>query len=293
MNPGLARTGGLLLLLMTTAMSKASALDLNALWDFGNPALSEQRFRAALVDARGDEALILQTQIARSHGLRRDFEAARTLLATLEPQLAGAGPEARVRHALELGRSYSSAAHAPATQTDAARTLARAAYQRALAEARAARLDGLAVDTLHMLAFVDRAPADQLRWGREALALAEASEQPDARRWRATLHHNIGIALRELGRPEEALAAFRLALALREQAGETARARIAQWMVANQLRLLGRADEALALQLALEQANAAAGAPDPYVFEELAALYRARGETARADHYARLQQAGS
>jgi tetratricopeptide (TPR) repeat protein len=293
MTPGLCRRYGLLLLVMTSAMSTASALDLNALWDFGNPALSEQRFRAALADARGDEALILQTQIARSHGLRRDFEAARTLLTTLEPQLAGASPEARVRHALELGRSYSSAAHAPATQTDAARTLARAAYQRALAEARAARLDGLAVDTLHMLAFVDRAPADQLRWGREALALAEASEQPDARRWRATLHNNIGIALRELGRPEEALAAFRLALALREQAGETARARIAQWMVANQLRLLGHADEALTLQLALEQANAAAGAPDPYVFEELAALYRARGETARAEHYARLQQAGS
>lgn len=278
-------------LLLATAQP-AGALDLNAMWNFADPALSEQRFRAALVQASGDEALILQTQIARTHGLRRDFETARTVLAAIEPQLAGAGPEARVRHALELGRSYSSAAHAPATQTPETRALARAAYQRALDQARAARLDGLAVDTLHMLAFVDTAPADQLRWGREALALAEASEQPDARRWRASLRNNIGMALRELGRPEEALAEFRAALALREQAGEAERARIAQWMVANQLRLLGRADEALALQLALEQANAAAGAPDPYVFEELEVLYRARGDADRAGHYARLRAGG-
>lgn len=278
-------------LLLVTARP-AAALDLNALWDFGNPALSEQRFRAALPGASGDEALILQTQIARTHGLRRDFETARTVLAAIEPQLANAGPEPRVRHALELGRSYSSASHAPATQTAETRALARAAYQRALDEARAARLDGLAVDVLHMLAFVDRAPADQLRWGREAMALAQASEQPDARRWRATLHNNIGIALRELGQPEQALAEFRTALALRKEAGETARARVAQWMVANQLRLLDRADEALALQLALEQDNAAAGAPDPYVFEELEALYRARGDADRANHYARLRAAG-
>ena len=272
--------------------SPAMALDLNALWNFADPALSEQRFRIALAPARGDEALILQTQIARTHGLRRDFETARALLAGIEPQLASAGPEARVRHALELGRTYSSAAHAPATQTAETRVLARAAYQRALDEARAARLDGLAVDALHMLAFVDTAPADQLRWGSEALALAETSEQPDARRWRASLRNNIGMALRELGRPEEALAEFRAALALRKEAGDAGRTRIAQWMVANQLRLLGRADEALALQLALEQDNATAGAPDPYVFEELEALYRARGDAERADHYAQLRAGG-
>ncbi len=281
----------LLLLALLLIGTSAMALDLNALWNFSDPTLSEQRFRTALTQARGDEALILQTQIARTHGLRGDFETARNVLAGIEPQLASAGPEPRVRHALELGRSYSSATHAPATQTPQTRALARAAYQRALQQARAARLDALAVDVLHMLAFVDRAPADQLRWGREALALAQASKQPDAQRWRATLHNNVGIALRELGRPEEALAEFRTALELRKESGETARARVAQWMVANQLRLLGRVEEALSLQLALEQDNAAAGASDPYVFEELEALYRARGDADRVDHYARLRAA--
>ena len=45
------------------------ALDLNALWDFGRPEVSEQRFRDALQSATGDQALILRTQIARTYGL--------------------------------------------------------------------------------------------------------------------------------------------------------------------------------------------------------------------------------
>ena len=56
----------------------------------------------------------------------------------------------------------------------------RAAYQRAFDAAKAGGLDGLAVDALHMMAFVDTAPADQLRWGREALAVILASAQPAA-----------------------------------------------------------------------------------------------------------------
>lgn len=267
--------------------ASAQAQDLDALWDYARPALSEQRFRAALVQARGDEALILQTQIARSLGLRRDFEGARALLLSLEPQLATAGPEARVRQALELGRSFISASHPSAQRTPEAREAARRAYLAALAEARAAGLDGLAVDALHMMAFVDSAPADQLRWNREALALAETSPQPAARRWRASLQNNLGLSLRELGRPQEALQAFQAALALREQEADGgSRLRIARWMVAHQLRLLGETEAALSQQLALEQACAAAGQPDPYVFEELEILYRARGDAARAAHYA-------
>jgi len=44
----------------------AMAIDLNPLWNFDDPGQSEQRFRAALATATGDDAIILQTQIARS-----------------------------------------------------------------------------------------------------------------------------------------------------------------------------------------------------------------------------------
>ena len=151
----------------------------------------------------------------------------------------------------------------------------------------AAGLDALAVDALHMLPFTTADRAQDLVWNQEALALALASPQPDARRWEASLRNNIGITLNDLGRHAEALTMLQQALAaLQQQAAPAGRQRIGHWMVANTLRRLGRIDEALAIQQRLEAENAADGTPDAYVFEELALLHRARGDTAQADAYA-------
>lgn len=269
----------------------AMAIDLTPLWDFSNPALSEQRFRQALLQATGDDALILQTQIARTHGLRKDFDTARQALKRIEGAIAAAGPEARVRYQLELGRTYASAAHAAELLTPQSTALARQHYERALNLAREARLDALAIDAIHMFAFIDTAPADQLKWGRAALEVVLGSTQEAARRWEASVRHNIGYALHQLGRHEEALAEFRQAVVLRERGTNAQTARVARWMVAWTLRSLSRTDEALAIQLRLEQEGDAAGQPDPYVFEELGALYRARGDAARAEHYRARRQA--
>lgn len=270
-----------------------AAVDLAALWDFSRPAVSEQRFREALATAQGDDALVLQTQLARSRGLQRDFDGARAMLQAMTPTLATAGPEVRARHALELGRTWASAIHPPESQTPQARDAARQAWTQALQIARDAGLDALAIDAVHMFAFIDTAPADQLRWAEQALALVLASRQPAARRWEASVRNNLGYALHQLGRLDEALAQFQQALALRQQAGHAGATRGAQFMVAWTLRGLGRADEALAMQLALEQANDAAGQPDVDVFEELETLYRARGDEARARHYAQRRQAAA
>lgn len=256
-------------------------MDLEPLWDFQNPAVSESRLRAALATAKGDEVLILQTQIARSYGLRGDFARARAILEDLD--VSKAGPEPRIRHALELGRTYASAAHPKESQTAEAKARARVLYVQAFELARKEKLDTLAIDAVHMLAFVDTAPVDQLKWAQEALALVESSAQPAAKRWEASLRNNAGYALHQLGRYEEALAQFERALALRTPGTDSAR--VARWMVAWTLRSLGRLDEALALQLELEREWDAAGKPDPYVFEELELLYRARGDAARAAHY--------
>jgi len=281
----------LMVISLLGAVSAArAAVDVDALWD-DDPAVAEARFRAALRDATGDDALILETQIARTHGIRRDFEEARRILGSIEPRVANAGPEVRVRYALELGRTLSSATHPPETQTEATRAAARASYERAAELAREAGLDGLRIDALHMMAFVDTAPVDQLRWARAALAVADASSQPAGRRWQASLHHNAGYALHELGRHDEALAEFRTALALRQQGTNAEATRIAWWMVAWALRALGRGDEALAIQLRLEREFEAAGTPDPDVLEELEILYRERGDAARADGYAARRKA--
>jgi tetratricopeptide (TPR) repeat protein len=262
------------------------AIELTQLWDFAHPERSEERFRAALLTASGDDRLILQTQIARTFGLRGNFAHAQEILTEIAHSVEQAGGAARAQHALEWGRTLSSAVHTPESQTKPAREAARAAFVRALTIARAEELDGLAIDALHMLAFVDSAPAEQLNWGMQALTLMEASSQSAAWQWEGALRNNVGYALPQLGRYAEALVQFELALAWRERTGSAESIHIARWMVAWTLRFLERNDEALALQLRLEQTCAAAGAPDPYVFEELEHLYRARHDTQRADAYA-------
>lgn len=259
------------------------------LWDFGAPAASEQRFRSALSAASGDEALILETQIARAIGLRGDFAAARAALAALEGRLVSAGAEARACYSLELGRTYASAAHPSESLTAADRAEARFAYTRAWELAREGGLDGLAVDALHMLAIVETDPAGQIEWNRRALEIVLTSDQPEARRWEASLRNNIGCALHDLGRYEQALDEFELALAARERGGDAGAVRVARWMVAWTLRFLGRLEEAMAIQLRLEAEWAAAGEPDPYVFEELEWIYRAMGDAERTAHYAALR----
>jgi tetratricopeptide (TPR) repeat protein len=285
-----ARLLAALVLICLTLPGPAMAIDLAPLWDFNDPELSEQRFRAALQTATPDDALVLQTQIARTYGLRKNFVEAQAILRSIEPKIAAAGPEAQTRYYLELGRTFASAAHTPESQTPEARETARAAYGRALEVAKAAGLDSLAIDALHMFAFVDTTPQDQLKWGLEALGIVESSTQPQAVKWEASIRNNIGYALHQLGRYPEALAQFQQAVVIREREADAESTRAAHWMVAWTLRALDRPDEALEIQLRLEQECEAAGQPDPYVFEELEILYRAEGNLDRAGHYERLRK---
>ena len=269
------------------------AIDLTPLWDFARPEVSEQRFRAALASATGDDALILRTQIARSQGLRQDFDGLQGQAGAIAGDVEAAGAEAQVRFHLELGRTFASATHPPALGTPEATQRARQSFGRALELARAAQLDALAIDAIHMFAFVDQAPADQLRWGEAAMAVALNSSQPAAQRWEPSIRSNVGYALHQLGRYNEALEQFQQSLALRERGSNHQATFVARWMVAWTLRSLGRNDEALRIQLQLEQQADATGTPDPHVFEELEALYRSQGDQAKAQHYAqRRAEAG-
>jgi tetratricopeptide (TPR) repeat protein len=282
----LALTAPLLWALTASPLVARAAVDLAALWDFSNPALSEQRFRAALATAQGDDLLILQTQIARTHGLRRDLAQSRALLQSIEPQLAQAGTEARARHALEWGRAHISAVTRPAERSPELLATARTAYTRALELARQGQLDALAIDAVHMMAFVDEAPAEQLRWNEQALQMVLASTQPAGRAWEASIRNNLALSLHRLGRHADSLPHYERALALREASGSPRSVYVARWLVAQALRLTGRLDEALALQTRLEGQMHIVGDPDPFVLEELEQIHRARGDEALARTYA-------
>jgi tetratricopeptide (TPR) repeat protein len=266
-------------------------IDVATLWDFNKPELSEERFRVALSNASADDTVLLQTQIARTYGIRRNFSQAQHILSDIEPQIPSASPETKVRYYLELGRTYSSATHPPESQTPDVRELACSAYMRAFELAQNGKLDSLAIDALHMMTFVDTTPAEQVAWNRKALALMQSSSQQDTKKWEGSLHNNTGYALHLLGCYEDALLEFKLALAAHERGGNPQTIRIAHWMIAWTLRALDQLNEAIEIQLCLERECDEAGAPDPYVFEELELLYNALNNNEKAEFYAARRKA--
>ena len=254
-----------------------AAVDLDALWNYADPAASEARLRSALAAASGDDVLVLRTQIARTYSLRKRFADAHAELDAIAPQVATAGDEAKVHALLERGRTLRSAGDALA---------ARPLFVQAVEFAERAGLERLAADALHMVALVEPGVDAQVAWHRRTIAYARAAGDPKARGWEAPALNNLGVTLREAGRLDESLTAFRdaeQAYARRQPDGEAVL--VARWQIANVLRLQGRLDEALAMQLALEETFAARGTPDPYVFDELARLYEAKGDAARAAAY--------
>ncbi len=253
-------------------MDDAALPDFDAWWDYDDAAATERRLRGLLprAEQRGaaDYLAQLLTQIARAQGLQRQFAAAQAMLDRAEGLLAPELAQARVRYLLERGRVFNSAGE-PAL----AAPLFQAAFE--LAQAHAA--DGYAVDAAHMLAIVATGE-QQLVWNLRALELAEQSQQPAARRWRASLLNNLGWSYHALGQHDRALALFERALAARVEAGAAGPIRVARWCVGRGLRTLGRHAEALALQQALLAEHERSGSADGYVREELGENLLALGQ---------------
>lgn len=252
------------------------AANIDALWDYGKPAVSEARFRDALKRESGDHALEIETQIARTFSLRRDFDQANAILDAVAARLKPhSSPVLRVRYLLERGRTINSAGDFARAQP-----LFREAYDLALR----AELVVLAIDAAHMLGF-SKDTAEALRWTEQAMQLAMASELPRAVQWRASLANNLGSTERERGNLEAAARHFDAALAAHQAQGNALQIRIAWWQVANVKRLQGKLDEALAIQMRLEKEMLAANEPDEYVYEELAAIYTAQKRPDEAKKY--------
>ena len=252
-------------------------MDIDSYWEYSDPAASEVRFRSLLGQVQGDQRLEVQTQIARTFSLRRDFAQAHKLLDEVEPQLASAGAAARVRYLLERGRTYNSAGD---------KERARPLFVQAWEIATAHDLAGLAVDAAHMVPIVVGG-AEGAQWTQRGVDLARRSNDPKARAMLPALLNNHAWNLHDEGRHAEALPVFREAEAAWLATGRQPQGRIAHWSVARCLRSLGRLDEALTIQRSLEKEWAAAGSVDGYVLEELAELLEASGRGDEAKPYFR------
>lgn len=273
-----ALVGGVLVMMgvgSTAAPGAASALpDFRASWDFQRPDSSEARFRRLLplAMAVGDDDYRAQllTQIARAQGLQQRYTAAHATLDGVVHLLTPERSQARVRYLLERGRVFNSSGRG----NDAGPF-----FRQAWDVAREAKLDGLAIDAAHMVAIVET-PDSSLAWNLRAMELAESSRDPAASNWLGSLYNNLGWTCHDLGDYPRALELFEKGLAWRRGQGQERETRIAEWAVARTLRSLGRVEEALSRQEALQREWDAAGEPDGYVFEELGECLVALG---RAD----------
>jgi tetratricopeptide (TPR) repeat protein len=201
----------------------------------------------------------LLTQIARLQGLQHKFEKAHQTLDQVERRLGKIPSRPYVRYLLERGRVFNSSGDPEK---------ARPFFEEALELGKQILEDFYAIDALHMLAII--APPDQsLTLNLQAIQMAELSGQKKARNWLGSLYNNSGWSYHDLGDYAAALEIFEKAEAWRRSQGNVKATRIATWCVARTLRSLGRVEEALSKQLALEDEWESAGEKDGFVFEEI------------------------
>jgi len=257
--------------------------NLDSYWDYDHPDSSEIRFRRLIPDENEsvDTAFLaeLLTQIARAQGLQMKYKEAQATLDQAESILTKDMIVARIRYLLERGRVYNSSGE---------REKSEQYFIDAWNLARRHGEDFYAVDALHMLA-IAAPPEEQLSWAEAATDAAAKSKDERARKWLGSLYNNTGWTYYDLGEYEKALDMFEKSLAWNEQYGDEERVRTARWTIGRAYRSLGRLDEALQIQLALEQEIDAAGLePDGYVYEEIGECLLALGRDEEAKPYFKM-----
>jgi len=253
--------------------------ELDRLWSFEDPAVSERRFSELLPRARDERggAFLTETltQLARARGLQRRFDAADATLDDAEAALRPHDRRGLVRVHLERGRVANTAGR---------EGRGRVAFLTAWELARAAGEDALAVDAAHMLGIVEP-PDDARRWNERALELALASPDPLARRWVGTLANNMGWARFEADDVDGAIELFEWSRDAFLEDGRADRARIARWSIARCRRARGDVAEALAAQEAILAELDALGETDGYVLEEIGECLVALGREEEAQPF--------
>ena len=247
------------------------------LWDYNDPATTEQKFRALLprAEASADRSYHAQllTQLARAQGLQRKFVDAH---ATLDQVAQVDQPPARVRYLLERGRVFNTS-----KQPEKARPL----FEQAFALAFEHGLDAHAVDAAHMVAIAEPDQAGQLRWNLRAMELAERSGDERARRWRASLYNNIGWSYFGSKQYDRAMEVFQKAVALRAEQDRPRELRVARYCVAKTLRMQGKLEDAIRINREVISRAEQAGEPDGYFLEELAECLLAMNRSEDAKPY--------
>ncbi|MRG58727.1 hypothetical protein GE115_02395 [Agromyces sp. CFH 90414] len=268
---------------------------IDRLWDFSDPAASEERFRAAADDDTFSNHIrqAMATQLARAVGIQRRFDEGLAVLDAVSAELEAAGesevPAGAAGAADQAGVADPADAADAADAAEAAEVRARVALERGRLLASARRPDEavpeltravreaahagstfLVLDALHMLALTDT--GHEREWAEQGFEVLRADREPRVLRWGVALHHNLGWTLHDGGDAAAGLEQFELAVGFADRYGTVDQQHVTRWSVGRALRTLGRTDEALELQRELARAKP----DDPYVAGEIEALTAAK-----------------
>jgi len=255
--------------------SRDALPDFNKLWDWGNVAETEKRFRAIVPRAElshdAEYLAQLLTQIARTEGLQGHFDAAHKTLDTVETMLNANGLKlARVRYLLERGRAFNSGG-----KPERAMPLFQEAYKLGVEQQQMK----YAIDAVHMVAIAEPDPKKQVEWNLKGIALAEADEQ--SKGWLEPLLNNIGECYLTLKEYDKAQKCFhRMAELQKARTGEPDMYTIKD--EAKALRLGGHPERSHALMQPIFDTLVAKNQDDGYIREELAEALLALGRTDEA-----------
>lgn len=253
---------------------------IDSLWDLADPAGSEQRFldwsKEATTHGNTTYYIVAKTQAARAQAMQGRYPEAQTTLDEIEDQLAQAEPPATLRYLLERGRLFEMT-----KDIDQARDVIQKAWELAQEH----HLDRYAIDAGGLLGQLADDPDQRIVWHKQAVNIAEGSDQNYNKDKLAVLYHDLGWAYHQIGQNEAALNALQKALELRETAQNSAHLRQTKSNTARVMRALGRVEEALAIQRQLMREYEATGQESGVTCEEIGECLLILGEKEMAQDY--------
>jgi tetratricopeptide (TPR) repeat protein len=236
---------------------------IDAVLVIADPAGSRARIGSILENTDGmssEHFLEWKTLLARTYSLQHNIGESLAILADVECQLGTATPIARVRWALERGRTW---------LTSGDREKARADFHTAYKDAQTAGHTFLAVDAVHMLGIAHDGN-EALDWNMLAIAMINESPDEAVKRWLGPLLNNTGWTYFDMGEYEKARSLFAMDVEYRTSKGLLTQARVARYSLARTMRAQGQIVEALAIQRAnAEEIRTTNGDPDGYIDEEI------------------------
>ena len=241
--------------------------DYDSMWNYGNPSETREKFLMVLKETEGNAdlsyTLQLKTQIARTYSLESKFDDAHKVLDEVQTQLNGDTPVAEVRYLLERGRTHNSANE---------RQKAKALFEQSYHKSTEINSVNYAIDAAHMIAIAAETLEEKIEWSKKGIKEAEQSSDTSVKGWIGVFHNNMGWAFFEAKRYAEALEQFQTCWNFHQERQNKESLSIAKWSYAKTLRLLGKIDASLKIQLELlEETNGED--KSGYTYEELAELY--------------------